>query len=242
MTCCLKWSRLALLNRSACQPTNAAVLFLRPRGYCQRPEPPAIPDEETINAAMRKVEISNRALPGFVTYDPKNILQEPEDEQKQFQEYQELYGPHMFVKPRREVPADREFLVVKDAEVWAFVERLLPPEKVPSLPRQLADSSMSPSGFRPPRVVPGTFPYHVSRPKSHMLPVYSRLCRNQMTLTTSIKRVDGNLFKLKEELDAFLMERYRMEFIAQVAEVRGKIVYRGDFEEDFKEFLLEKGF
>lgn len=54
--------------------------------------------------------------------------------------------------------------------------------------------------------------------------------------------MDGDLFALRDALDAFLQERYGMEFISQVAEVYGKVVYRGDFEEDFKEFLLMQGF
>ncbi len=33
-----------------------------------------------------------------------------------------------------------------------------------------------------------------------------------------------------------------MDFISQVAEVYGRVLFRGDFEEDFKEFLIEKGF
>ncbi len=40
----------------------------------------------------------------------------------------------------------------------------------------------------------------------------------------------------------FLFPRYGMDFISQVAEVYGRVLFRGDFEEDFKEFLIEKGF
>ena len=40
----------------------------------------------------------------------------------------------------------------------------------------------------------------------------------------------------------FLDERYHLKFISRVAEVYGKVTFHGDFEVDFKEFLLQKGF
>ena len=61
-------------------------------------------------------------------------------------------------------------------------------------------------------------------------------------MTTKIKRADGNLFALRKDLDKMLMEKYDMEFISQVAEVNSSVIYRGDFEEEFKNFLISKGF
>ena len=76
----------------------------------------------------------------------------------------------------------------------------------------------------------------------HMLPVYTKFERKKMMMTTTIKRADGNLFALRADLDKMLMEKYGMEFISQVAEVGSRVNYRGDFEEDFKHFLISKGF
>ena len=63
-----------------------------------------------------------------------------------------------------------------------------------------------------------------------------------MTMTTKIRRADGNLFALRKDLDKMLMEKYGMEFISQVAEVNSFVNYRGDFQEEFKSFLISKGF
>ena len=76
----------------------------------------------------------------------------------------------------------------------------------------------------------------------HMLPVYTRFERRSLTMTTKIKRADGNLFALRKDLDKMLVEKYGMEFISQVAEVNSSVTYRGDFEEEFKNFLISKGF
>ena len=76
----------------------------------------------------------------------------------------------------------------------------------------------------------------------HMLPVYTNFERKHMMMTTTIKRADGNLFALRKDLDKMLMQKYGMEFISQVAEVNSYVRYRGDFEEEFKNFLISKGF
>ena len=48
--------------------------------------------------------------------------------------------------------------------------------------------------------------------------------------------------KLREDIDNFLENRYKREFIAQVSELQQCLLYRGEFEEEFKEFLISKGF
>ena len=63
-----------------------------------------------------------------------------------------------------------------------------------------------------------------------------------MLVTTYIGKCEGNLFDLRDDLKKFLFERYEQEFMSQVAELYGKVKFRGDFEQDFKEFLIEKGF
>ena len=61
-------------------------------------------------------------------------------------------------------------------------------------------------------------------------------------MTTYINNCDGDLYKLRADLKQFLFERYEQEFMTQVAELYGRVKFRGDFEQDFKEFLLNKGF
>ena len=78
-------------------------------------------------------------------------------------------------------------------------------------------------------------------------------------VTTIIKRVEGDVNKLCEDLDQFLFQRwerfwkiislycidyfrYEQEFIRQPNELMQKVVYRGNFDADFKDFLRMRGF
>ncbi len=172
-----------------------------------------------------------------ISFDPKFILQEASEERKTYSDLVGTYGEHLVARPLPEEP-EREFLISRDPTEWRFVERLLPLELVPPVPER----SEYPSGFVPVRAKPGEHPYFVRRTVNHMLPVYTKYTRKTNILVTFIRRADGNLFALRDDLDQFLMKRYNLEFISQVAEVYGKVTYRGYFEEDFKDFLLTKGF
>ena len=56
------------------------------------------------------------------------------------------------------------------------------------------------------------------------------------------RRVEGDVATLREELSEFLFEKYEQEFISQANELMQKVVFRGNFDADFKEFLKMKGF
>ena len=77
-----------------------------------------------------------------------------------------------------------------------------------------------------------------------MLPVYLKVVSsdNHESLTTNLNKCEGNLYKLREDIDDFLRERYKREFVCMVSEIQQKLFYRGDLEEEIKEFLLNKGF
>ena len=209
------------------------------------------PDDAFEGKDAYKMLLPNYESENF-SFDPDSgILQEREDEVKYYEEV---------VKPKndslnktrtlkfgdivhdvdRHFP--REFEVSNDESEWKFVERLLPLKIVPQLPTAPNEDGSYPSGFVRPRAKPGDYPYHVSRARSHMLPVYTEYKREQGMVTTHISRCEGNLHQLKDDLCAFLEERYEREFISQVGELYGKVKFRGDFEQDFKEFLLDKGF
>ena len=50
------------------------------------------------------------------------------------------------------------------------------------------------------------------------------------------------MFELRKDLSEFLLQRYEQQFISQANEIMQKVVFRGNFDSDFKEFLKEKGF
>ena len=54
--------------------------------------------------------------------------------------------------------------------------------------------------------------------------------------------VEGDVEMLRQDLNKFLFERYEQEFISQPNEFMQKVVFRGNFDADFKEFLKMKGF
>ena len=209
------------------------------------------PDDAFEGPNAYKFVMPNYETENF-SFDPEiGILQEPEDERRHYEQV---------VKPKREesdrlkslnvggvvrdinLHLPRDFEASTDEKEWAYVERLLPMKTVPPLPAAPNKDGSYPSGFVAPRTRPGDFSYHVSRTRSHMLPVYTTFSRSVMLVTTYIGKCEGNLFDLRDDLKKFLFERYEQEFMSQVAELYGKVKFRGDFEQDFKEFLIEKGF
>ena len=209
------------------------------------------PDDAFEGKDAYKMILPNHESENF-SFDPEvGILQEREDEIEYYEGV---------VKPERDrLDRDRslkfgdivhdvdrhhprDFEVSSDQTEWKFVERLLPMDIVPPLPPAPNEDGSYPSGFIMARAKPGDYPYHISRTRSHMLPVYTVFKRPQELVTTHISNCEGNLHQLKNDLCAFLEDRYEREFISQVGELYGKVRFRGDFEQDFKEFLLEKGF
>lgn len=158
-----------------------------------------------------------------------------------YEEVVEPWNKHTFKDMAKELDSmeTRQFEVTKEG--WEFVERLLPKKLIPKIPDAKAGDEL-PSGFRVPSAKPGDYEYHVGRTRNHMLPVYTKLNRDSMLLTTVVRKCDGNLYKLRDDICAFLRDRYRLEFHSQIDELNETIRFRGDFEQDFKEFLLAKGF
>ena len=56
------------------------------------------------------------------------------------------------------------------------------------------------------------------------------------------RRVEGDVEALRKELEVFLRGRYEREFMSQANEFMQKVVFRGNYDADFKEFLKNKGF
>ena len=56
------------------------------------------------------------------------------------------------------------------------------------------------------------------------------------------RRVEGDVEALRKELEVFLRGRYEREFMSQANEFMQKVVFRGNYDADFKEFLKDKGF
>ena len=137
---------------------------------------------------------------------------------------------------------DTEFST--STEEWKFVERVLPQTLIPSIPKL----DRYPSGYQPPMIsaeeAVAKYQYYVCRANSHLLPVYLKTIAGdwEEEMHTDIKKVEGNLYQLRKDIDAFLFQRYKQEFISQVSELQQMVKYKGDFQEEIKEFLYSKGF
>nr|ACO10896.1 Probable mitochondrial 39S ribosomal protein L49 [Caligus rogercresseyi] len=168
------------------------------------------------------------------TFHPRDLRIEPEEEYEAFKAFDKDLG-HLIpetVLPERGYEAS--------SADWASVSRLTEGTSIiiPSPPPKEHYAS----GYWTPTAKFGDFRFHISRTSSHMLPVYLRRLTKHQLLETRIRRIDGDLFAFKEEFDAFLFDKYRMQFISQVAELYGRVTYRGDFLVDAKEFCKLKGF
>jgi len=200
---------------------------------------------EELQQLEYRYSIPNYETENFSFDRETGILQEPEDE-KDF--YEKVVLPKTGNLPFRhklhEGNRELDYEVSKDPAEWAYVDRLVPSGRV--IKTDFDYGKEYPSGYVPPnpavRQDESGHEYYVGRTRNGMMPVYTRYDRITDAVTTDVKKCEGNMYRLKEELDAYLFEKYEQSFPSQVAELYGRIAYRGDFEQEFKEFLVQKGF
>jgi len=188
------------------------------------------------------------------TFDMKQgIGQTLEEEQEHFEEYVSKFGEARFSELAKPQLQARNYTKSSDLEEWKYVERLLPSRLIPEVPKK----DYYPSGFKLPRYSAEEaiekYQYFVGRTHNHMLPVYCEVRIipvdkkqhrdiEEETLVTNLRKAEGDLFQLRKDLDDFLFAKYKREFICQVSELQNMLVWSGDFEDEIKEFLLNKGF
>ncbi|XP_067400070.1 large ribosomal subunit protein mL49 isoform X2 [Emydura macquarii macquarii] len=129
--------------------------------------------------------------------------------------------------------------VVESTEEYKFVERLIPPTRIPDPPKH--DSYPTPSGWRAPADTPPAFPYFVRRSRMHNIPVYKDItCGNRRM--TVIRKIEGDIWALEEEVKEFLTQLTGKLPPIQVNEVTSSIRIKGYFDNELKEWLMNKGF
>ncbi|NWZ74579.1 RM49 protein, partial [Acrocephalus arundinaceus] len=121
---------------------------------------------------------------------------------------------------------------------FGFVERLLPPSRVPDPPAH--PKYPTPSGWSPPAGSPPDLPYFVRRSRLHNLPVYQG--QRQGRRLTSLRRIHGDIWALEKDLRAFLGSLGVPEVPAQVNEVTGTLRLRGHWGHEVRQWLLQRGF
>ncbi|XP_028439025.1 large ribosomal subunit protein mL49 [Perca flavescens] len=126
----------------------------------------------------------------------------------------------------------------ESAEEYKFVERLIPPSRVPAPPKH---AGPTPSGWTPPADSPPPLPYMIRRSRMHNIPVYSDLTHGSRR-TTLVRKVEGDIWALEKDVKQYLKEVTGKELPTQVNEVTMTLKVKGHFDTELKEWLAGKGF
>lgn len=135
-------------------------------------------------------------------------------------------------------PEEKKLAILESAEEYKFVERLIPPSRIPAPPKH---AGVTPSGWTPPADSPPPLPYMIRRSRMHNIPVYTDLTHGSRR-TTLIRKVEGDMWALEKDVKQYLKEVTGKELPTQVNEVTMTLKVKGHFELELKEWLVSKGF
>ncbi|XP_026188689.1 large ribosomal subunit protein mL49 [Mastacembelus armatus] len=127
---------------------------------------------------------------------------------------------------------------LESTEEYGFVERLIPPSRIPAPPKRVGPS---PSGWTPPADSPPPLPYMIRRSRMHNIPVYTDLTHGSRR-TTLVRKVEGDIWALEKDVKQFLKEVTGQELPTQVNEVTMTLKVKGHFDKELKDWLVGKGF
>lgn len=135
-------------------------------------------------------------------------------------------------------PEEKKMAILESTEEYKFVERLIPPSRIPAPPKH---AGVTPSGWNPPADSPPHLPYMIRRSRMHNIPVYTDLT-NGSRRTTLIRKVEGDIWALEKDVKQYLKEVTGKELPTQVNEVTMTLKVKGHFDLDLKEWLVSRGF
>ncbi|XP_029362240.1 large ribosomal subunit protein mL49 [Echeneis naucrates] len=136
------------------------------------------------------------------------------------------------------VPEGKKAGILESTEEYKFVERLIPPSRVHTPPKH---AGPAPSGWIPPSDSPPSLPYMIRRSRMHNIPVYTDLTNGSRKLTL-IRKVEGDIWALENDVKQFLKEVTGKELPTQVNEVTMTLKVKGHYDMELKEWLAKKGF
>ncbi|KAG7322754.1 hypothetical protein KOW79_014100 [Hemibagrus wyckioides] len=128
--------------------------------------------------------------------------------------------------------------VTESTDEFCFVERLIPPTRIPSPPKH---TSPAPSGWTPPSETPPSLPYMIRRSRMHNIPVYSDIKHGNQK-NTIVRKVEGDIWALNKDMKEHLQQLTGREPPTKVNEVTMSIRVKGQFDMELKEWLLKLGF
>ncbi|KAM9350711.1 large ribosomal subunit protein mL49 [Symphorus nematophorus] len=135
-------------------------------------------------------------------------------------------------------PEEQKTGILESTEEYKFVERLIPPSRVPTPPKH---AGPCPSGWTPPADSPPPLPYMIRRSRLHNIPVYTDLTHGGRR-TTLVRKVEGDIWALEKDVKRYLKEVTGKELPTQVNEVTMTLKVKGHFDVALKQWLASKGF
>ncbi|XP_077573543.1 large ribosomal subunit protein mL49 [Stigmatopora nigra] len=126
----------------------------------------------------------------------------------------------------------------ESTEEYHFVQRLIPPSRVPSPPKHLGPT---PSGWTPPAESPPDLPYMIRRSRMHNVPVYTDVTHGNRHMTL-VRKVEGDIWALERDTKEYLKKLTGRDMATQVNEVTMTLRVKGYFDKELKEWLVSKGF
>lgn len=128
--------------------------------------------------------------------------------------------------------------IVKNPPEWIHVEAILAPKTVP-IPTVKSEYN---STWKPPTPTKGLQKYTVYRNKNQMMPVYLKQTHRGLRKITVIRRIDGDIWELHDDLKRIVERSTNKEIVTRVNELSSQVQLRGDFVQIVNDFLLKKGF
>lgn len=135
-------------------------------------------------------------------------------------------------------PVGKKPLILESTEEYKFVERLIPPSRVPAPPKHAGPTA---SGWIPPPDSPPSLPYMIRRSRMHNIPVYTDQTKGNRR-TTLVRKVEGDIWALEKDVKQYLQEVTGKELPTQVNEVTMTLKVKGHYDKELKEWLVAKGF
>ncbi|XP_047218021.1 mitochondrial ribosomal protein L49 [Girardinichthys multiradiatus] len=133
---------------------------------------------------------------------------------------------------------DKKSAIIESTEDYKFVERLIPPSRIPDPPKHVG---ATPSGWIPPAESPPPLPYMIRRSRMHNIPVYSDLTHGNRKMTL-VRKVEGDIWALEKDVKEYLKQVTGKELPTQVNEVTMTLKVKGHFDQQLKDWLASKGF
>lgn len=136
------------------------------------------------------------------------------------------------------IKEEYDYDVVRNAPEWTYVTRLMPFETIPAI----SSKEKYPSGWIPPREEAKQLPFFIARTKNHNVPIYLNVFYRIDKKISKIKRIEGDIWALNDEIKFYLKEKHGKYIESRVHEMARFIEVKGDYVLNLRAWAYSKGF